>query len=269
MKRINGIPLLGFGTFPLQGEEAYRAVRMAIEAGFRHIDTAQMYGNEAAVGRAVKDSGVPRGDFFVVTKVEPGQMGKEKFLPSVAHSLAALNDEIDLLLVHWPPDAGRLDDVIDSLAETRERGMARAIGVSNFSPGMMRRAHARTGGAIVNNQIEFHPLIDQRALVAEARSLGVVLSAYSPLARGAALKPEAIQNIARRIGRAPSEVVLRWIIQQDVIAIPMTTKRDNARSNFSALGFELAPGDMAEIGAIGTRKGRRIDPPWMAGRWDD
>lgn len=269
MKRIHGIPLLGFGTFPLQGEEAYRAVRMAIEVGMRHIDTAQMYGNEAAVGRAIKDSGVPRGEFFVVTKVDPGNVSKARFLPSVMGSLAALDGEIDLLLIHWPPESSMLDEVIDRLADARASGQAKAIGVSNFSPGMMRRAHERSGRAIINNQVEFHPLIDQRAVAAEAKRLGMALSAFSPLARGAALKPEPIQSIARRIGRAPSEVVLRWITQQDVIAIPMTTKRQNAQSNLSSLDFELTSGDMAEISAIGTRQGRLINPSWMAGRWDE
>ncbi len=269
MIRLHGIPLLGFGTFPLQGEEACRAVRMAIEVGARHIDTAQMYGNEAAVGRALRESDVPRREFFVVTKVDPGNVSKENFLPSIVRSLEVLDGAIDLLLIHWPPAEDMFDEATELLLETKERGMAAAIGVSNYTPKMMRRAYQRTGGAIINNQVEFHPLLDQRALVAEAARLGVVLSAFSPLARGAALKPEAIQAIARRISRSPSEVVLRWIVQQDVVAIPMTTKRQNAQSNMTVLDFKLSPQDMLEISALGTREGRLVNPGRMAAQWDD
>jgi 2,5-diketo-D-gluconate reductase B len=263
------IPLLGLGTYPLRGEEAYQAVRMAIDAGIRHIDTAQMYGNEQDIGRAVRDSGLPRGDLFVVTKVDPGNAPAARFSPSVDRSIDALGGPADLLLIHWPPAAGEFDGALDRLMAARDGGSARQIGVSNFTPAMMRRAQAHTKGAIVNNQVEFHALLDQRALLAEAQALGIALSAYSPIARGAALKPEPVRAIARRIGRTPSEVALRWIVQQGVAAIPMTTKRENALSNLKALEFELAPDDMAAISALGTRGGRTIDPSWMAGRWDE
>ncbi len=269
MKSINGIPIVGFGTFPLQGEEANRAVRMAIDAGYRHIDTAQMYGNEAAVGRALRDCGLPRRELFVVTKVDPGNIGASRFMPSVERSLDDLGGEVDLLLIHWPPAAIELDAAVDRLMDAQSRGMTRRIGVSNFSPNMLRRAHDHSGGLIVCNQVEFHPLLDQRALVAEAARLGVALTAYSPLARGAALKPDAVQSIARRLERPPSEIVLRWIIQQDVVAIPMTTKPENAGSNLRALDFVLTAEDMAAISSLGTKAGRLINPSWMAGRWDE
>jgi 2,5-diketo-D-gluconate reductase B len=269
MERLNGIPILGFGTYPLTGDEAARAVATAIGIGFRHIDTAQMYGNERDVGRALNASGLARQEFFIVTKVDPGNLGKVRFADSVARSIDDLGGPVDLLLIHWPPEERELDAAIDRLMTEEERGMARAIGVSNFSPGMMRRAQARAGGAIVNNQVEFHPLLDQKKLLAVAKELGIVLSAYSPLARGAALKPEAVRRVAHRLGRPPSEVVLRWIVQQGVAAIPMTTKRENAISNLNALSFALTEEDMAAISAIGTRAGRTINPSWMAGRWDD
>lgn len=264
-----GIPLFGFGTYPLTGDEVYRAVRMAIDIGIRHIDTAQMYGNEKDVGRAIRDCGIARAELYVVTKVDPGNTGKDRFAPSTAQSIADLGGPADLLLIHWPPDDSDFDAALDRLMAEKARGSAKAIGVSNFNPAMLRRAHQRTNGDIINNQVEFHPLLDQSKLLAAANELGVTLSAYSPLARGAALKPQAIQDIAARLGRAPSEVVLRWIIQQGVVAIPMTTKRDNALSNLKALDFTLIAEDMNAITAIGTRQGRIINPSWMAGRWGD
>jgi 2,5-diketo-D-gluconate reductase B len=262
------IPLLGLGTYPLAGTEAEDAVRMALDIGIRHIDTAQMYGNEAAVGRAIRQSGLPRGDLFIVTKVDPGNIGKDRFAETVARSIDDLGGPADLLLIHWPPGEEAFDAVLDRLVAEQQRGMARLIGVSNFSPAMMRRAQQRTGGRIVNNQVEFHPLLDQRAVLAAAKDIGIVVSAYSPLSRGAALKPEAVHAVARNLGRPPSEIVLRWIVQQGVAAIPMTTKRDNALSNLKALTFALSEADMAAISAIGTRQGRLVNPGWMAGRWD-
>lgn len=268
MPAANGIPLLGSGTFPLVGEDCYSAVRMVIDLGIRHIDTAQMYGNEREVGRAVADSGLPRDAFYVVTKVDPGNLGAGRFASSVARSLEELGSVPDLLLIHWPPPEPDFLATLDRLMAEHQKGNARAIGVSNFSPDMMRRAQKHCGGAIVNNQVEFHPLLDQKAILATARELGIAVSAYSPLARGAALKPGAVASIAARLGRPPSEVVLRWILQQGVIAIPMTTKRGNALSNVRALDFTLSEEEMAAISAIGTRQGRTISPSWIAGRWE-
>ncbi len=268
MPSANGIPLLGSGTYPLMGDECHRTVLMALELGLRHIDTAQMYGNEKDVGRALRDSGLPRGDLFVVTKVDPGNAGASRFASTVARSAEDLGGAPDLLLIHWPPADAEMDAVLDRLMAEHQKGNTRAIGVSNFSPAMMRHAQKRCGGAIVNNQVEFHPLLDQSAILATARELNIALSAYSPLARGWAMKPAPIAEIAARINRAPSEVVLRWILQQGVAAIPMTTKRENMLSNIAALDFALSAEDMAAISAIGTRQGRTINPSWMAGRWE-
>jgi diketogulonate reductase-like aldo/keto reductase len=228
-----------------------------------------MYGNEAAIGRAIRDSGLPRKEFYVVTKVDPGNTAPERFLRSVGRSLEALDGNIDLLLIHWPPETALFDAAVDCLMEALEREMTKHIGVSNFSPNMMRRAQQRTGGKIIANQVEFHLLIGQQTLLTEASNLGIALLAYSPLARGRALKPEIILTIAKRLDRAPSEIALRWILQQSVIAIPMTTKRENAVSNLSALDFTLCPDDMSEIASLGTREGRLINPACMSGRWDE
>ncbi len=268
MKKLNGIPQLGLGTYPLLGDEVYNAVRMAIDLGYRHIDTAQMYGNEAGVGRAIKDCGVRREELFIVTKVDPGNVSQQKFSKTVAKSLVDLGGPVDLLLIHWPPAEDELDAVLDRLLVELGNGTTKAIGVSNFSSKMLRHAHAYTDGKIICNQVEFHPLIDQSILISAATELGIVLEAYCPIARGAALKPEIIQAIAAKHNRSPSEIVLRWITQQGIVAIPMTTKKANAESNLRALEFDLSADEMKSISAIGTASGRTINPIWMQGRWD-
>jgi 2,5-diketo-D-gluconate reductase B len=269
MKKLNGIPAIGLGTYPLQGDDVYNAVRMAIDLGYRHIDTAQMYGNEAGVGRAIRDCGVARSELFIVTKVNPGNVSAKLFSSSVAKSMDDLGGPADLLLIHWPPASNEMNGAVDRLIAEKQKGMAKNIGVSNFTPSMLRSAHAQTKGAIICNQVEFHPLIDQSEILATALKLGVVLEAYSPIARGAALKPEIIQTIAKRMNRPPSEIVLCWTMQQGVVPIPMTTKKENAASNLRAMEFELSDEDMKAISSIGTRKGRTIDPSWMKGRWEE
>lgn len=269
MKKLNGIPAIGLGTYPLSNADAYDAVRTAIDLGYRHIDTAQMYGNETGVGRAIKDCGVARNELFIVTKVDPGNVSAARFAPSVAKSMDDLGGPADLLLIHWPPAIAEMNGTVDRLIAEKQKNMAKNIGVSNFTPSMLRNAYARSNGEIICNQVEFHPLLDQSEILATAKELGVVLEAYSPIARGAALKSEIIQIIAKHLNRPPSEIVLRWIIQQGVVPIPMTTKKENAASNLRALEFELSAEDMKAISAIGTRKGRTVDPGWMKGRWDE
>ena len=268
MNSVNGIPLIGFGTYPLKGEDAERCVAMALEAGYRHIDTAQMYANEKAVGRAIATSGLPREDIFLVTKVDPSNLGAARFADSVARSVEELGTGPDALLIHWPPADEDLDATVEHLVAEQDKGMARRIGVSNFTPAMLRRAQAVAQGRIICNQVEFQPLLDQSALLATARELGVALTAYRPLLRGKAMEPPVIRRIAERLGRPPSEIVLRWIVQQGVAAIPMTTQRANALSNLNALAFSLPDSDMAAISALGKRDGRAVNPAWMAGRWD-
>ena len=190
MKRVNGIPILGFGTYPLSRDEADRAISTALELGFRHVDTAQMYGNEAEVGRVLERSGIARTDLFIVTKVDPGNVGADRFLASVERSIAHLNGPVDLLLIHWPPSDKHFDKAVDLLIDAKERGFCRAIGVSNFTIAMMQRAQARAANALIANQVEFHPLIDQARVKAEADRLGMALMAYCPLGRGEAMKKQ-------------------------------------------------------------------------------
>lgn len=267
MDRFNGIPAIGFGTYPLGGAEAERCVAAALEVGIRHIDTAQMYGNETQVGRGIAASGVPRGDIFLVTKVDPSNLGAARFAESVRRSVDDLGTVPDLLLIHWPPSDGDIDGPVERLLRAGEQGMARQLGVSNFSPRLMRRAQALAGGRLICNQIEFHPLLDQSAWLATARELGLALTAYSPLARGKCMEETVVQDIAARHQRPASEIVLRWIIQQGVAAIPMTRRRENAASNLRAADFMLSQQEMDAISALGSRNLRLINPSWMRS-WD-
>lgn len=265
---FNGIPALGLGTYPLSGQDCTDAVKMAIGLGYRHIDTAQMYGNEREVGAALKACGVPRNEIFVTTKVDPSNNGRARFSDSVKRSVDDLGGPPDLLLIHWPPPDPEIDATLDLLKAEQEAGRARRIGVSNFTARMLRQAARRLPG-IACNQVEYHPLIDQRQVKQAADELALPLVAYSPVARGKTFQAPVIKAIAEKHKRPPSEVVLRWIIQQGVVAIPMTSKRDHAASNLNIFAFELTAEEMAAIGQIGSPAGRTINPSWMSGRWND
>ena len=268
--KINGIPALGFGTYPLTGEECQTSVAMALELGFRHIDTAQMYGNEGDVGKAIAAAGSPRAEVFVTTKVGSGNLSKIKFLQSIRLSTEALQMPfVDLLLIHWPPTDGTpIEAVMDWLNQAADEGLAREIGVSNFTIAMMQKAAAASPRKLVNNQVEFHPMLDQSRLLASAKSLGIALSAYCPIARGAVLNDPIIMGIAKRLGETPATVTLRWIIQQGVIAVPMTTKRVNAQANLRALELNLTPEDMLAIATLAKANHRIVSPSSMAALWD-
>lgn len=269
MKTAKGIPLLGYGTYPLTGAECRDGVAMALDLGLRHIDTAQLYDNEKDVGQAIAKSGIKRDEIYLVTKIARDNLGRRHFVHSLEDSLEKLGVEhVDLLLIHWPPDEQEFDSAIDSLCVAQGSGLAKAIGVSNFTIPLMRRAVKRASQTLINNQVEFHPLLDQSQVRAEAEKLGLVLSAYSPLGRGAVLKDPTVQEVAKRLGRPPSEVALRWIIQQGVVAVPMTTKRENLKSNMRIFDFELAPADMAKLSEASRQNRRLISPTGWAPKWD-
>ncbi len=266
----DAMPMLGFGTYPLTGQTARDAVAMALDAGYRHIDTAQMYENEAAVGAGLRDSGLSRGEVFIVSKVLPDNFGADRFAESVERSLDDIGiDRLDLLLLHWPPAEPEFDAVLDRLIESCEAGRTRAIGVSNFTIAMMERASARSPAPIVTNQVEFHPLLDQSSLQAAADRLGVTLSAYCALARGEAIRHPTVQEVARSLDRTPAQIVLRWIVQQGVVAVSMTTKPVNAAANLEAMDFELPADAMARLSALRVLNHRLVSPDGLAPAWDD
>jgi diketogulonate reductase-like aldo/keto reductase len=269
MQTANGIPFLGYGTYPLTGAECRDGVAMALDLGIRHIDTAQLYDNEKDVGQAIAKSGLKRDEIYLVTKVARDNLGRRHFMHSVEESLDKLGvEQVDLLLIHWPPSEVDFDQALDSLCAAQASGLTRGIGVSNFTIALMRRAAKRAGQKLINNQVEFHPLLDQSQVRTEAEKLGMVLSAYSPLGRGAVLKDPVVVEVATRLKRPPSEIALRWIIQQGVVAVPMTTKRDNARSNLKVLDFELSPADMARLSEASRQNRRLVSPLGWAPKWD-
>ena len=266
---INDIPAIGFGTYPLTGKQGQAAIEMAIAAGFRHIDTAQLYGNEATVGAAIAASGLRRGEVFVTTKVNGGNIARDRFLPSIRKSLEDLRlSQVDLLLIHWPPASAAIDAAIDELNLAADCGLAARIGISNFPVAYMRRAAAHSRRKLAINQVEFHPLLDQSKLKKAADELGITLSAYCPLARGVALSNPAVQAVASRLGENPASIVLAWILQQGVIALPMTTKPANAKANLRALEINLTLQDMAAISKLTETNRRLVSPGDMAALWD-
>lgn len=260
-----------FGTWPMRGDECREAIGMAIEAGYRSFDTAQLYGNEADVGAALATCGVPREKLLITTKVEPDNYAADRFIPSVEASLAALKiDKVDVLLLHWPPIGGDVVPPLQQLQKARDNGLATDIGVSNFNIAMMRTARATLRGPIATNQVEFHPLLDQSKLLAAASETGIPLASYASLARGEVLNHPEFGEIGAAYGKTASQVVLRWILQKGVSINTKSATRDNIRANFDVMDFTLSSIDMARIDAMTATGFRCVTAdrvPW-APEWD-
>ena len=247
-----------FGTYPLHGDGLADAVRDAAEVGYRAFDTAQMYGNEAELGAALAETGLPRDELCITTKVDHNNYGQGDFLPSVETSLGALKlDVVDVLLLHWPPVGGEIGEPLTLLAEAQRRGLTRHIGVSNFTAAMMRDARRHVGGQLVVNQVEFHPLLDQSVLLAAAVETEISLSSYCSVARGEVFKQPLFGEIGAGLGKSASQVVLRWILQKGVPINTMSTKRANIAANFDVMDFTLSNIDMVRIDAL-TRLNHRV-----------
>jgi 2,5-diketo-D-gluconate reductase A len=243
------IPLLGFGTWQINGADAVRATATALETGYRHLDTATVYGNEREVGRALAESGVRRDDVFVTTKCPPNRAGRE--LDTLRESLELLQtDHVDLWLIHWPGEGSANTDMWHAFVEAREAGLAREIGVSNFDMSLIDDITKATGAAPAVNQIEWSPLLFNVATLAEHRARNIALEGYSAL-RGGTLEHPAILGIAERTGRSPAQVIIRWHLQHDVIVIPKSAKPDRIRSNADVGGFSLTDEDMAALDGLG------------------
>ncbi len=260
-----------FGTYPLTGEVAHNAILAAAEAGYRAFDTAQMYGNEAETGAALKAAGVAREDICITTKVHPDNFGADKFIPSVEQSLKDLQiDYVDVLLLHWPPEGGDVAPSLRLLEQAQNQGLARNVGVSNYTIAMMKTAVATVDVPIVTNQVEFHPLLNQDRLLAGASEVGIPLSSYSSVARGEVFKHPEFADIGKGYGKSAAQVVLRWILQKGVSINTMSTKPENIRANYDLMDFTLSHVDMARIEKL-THTGYRIVTedlvPW-APTWD-
>ena len=245
------IPLLGFGTWQITGDDAVRATTAALEAGYRHLDTATVYGNEAEVGRALAESGVARKDVFVTTKCPPGRAGRE--LETLRESLDLLRtDHVDLWLVHWSGKGSTNVDMWRAFVEARELGLTREIGVSNFDAALIDEVTDATGVRPAIDQIEWSPLLFDAGTLREHRERDVAVEGYSAL-RGGTLDHPAIVAIAERLDRTPAQIIIRWHLQHDVVVIPKSTHAERIRSNADVGGFTLADEDMATLDALGGR----------------
>jgi diketogulonate reductase-like aldo/keto reductase len=245
------IPLLGFGTWQLRGAAAYEAVRDALEAGYRHLDTATMYGNEAEVGRALKDSGVPRDEVFLTTKLPPERVGDER--ATIEASLRALGvDAVDLWLIHWPPASGRSVSAWREFLAAREAGLIRAAGVSNYDAPGIDELVAATGERPAVNQIRFGPALWDPGVVAAHRERGVVLEGYSPF-KTTNLHDPVLTRIAQAHGVDPARVVLRWHVQHEIVVIPKSKTPERIARNADLDGFALTEAEMAAVDALGRR----------------
>lgn len=256
------IPALGFGTFRMPGEDVLRVLPKAIELGFRHIDTAQIYGNEAEVGAAIARSGVSRGEIFLTTKVWVDKFAHDAFLASVDESLKKLKtDYVDLLLLHWPQSDVPLAERMGSLNAVKAAGKVRHIGISNFNIQMMREAAELSEAKIATNQVEYHPYLDQSKLLSAARDLGISLTAYYLMADGKVPNDPVLKEIGAKHGKTAAQVVLRWAVSQEgVIALSKTATESRLKENFDIFDFDLSKEEMQAIHALAKPDGRIVNP---------
>lgn len=264
------VPALGLGTYPLSRSAGQRAIATALEIGYRHIDTAQMYGNEADVGAAVRASGVPREHIFITTKINNANHKAADVRHSTEESLRKLgSDYVDLLLIHWPVSQVPLAETLEAMAKLKAAGKVRLIGVSNFNTQLMAEAVAILGSEVVCNQVEYHVFLAQRAVLAAVRRYDMMLTAYCPVAHGDVARDPTVIAVARHLGRTPTQVALRWLIEQDrVAAIPKASSRAHLEENFAIFDFALSPADRGAIDKIGSAKGRMIEYAGYSPVWD-
>ena len=260
------IPKLGFGTWQLSGDDCVVGVRDAIELGYRHIDTARAYGNEAQVGQGLHDSGRNRDEIFLTTKLWYTELSAVGVHDQIEQSLRDLRTEyIDLLLIHWPNRRVALDETFGAMCEARDGGRVRHLGVSNFPSALLREAleHA----PLICDQVEYHPYLGQPRILDVAREHELMVTAYSPLAQGAVLRDRTIGEIAEAHDRTPAQIALRWLLDQPhVAAVPKASSREHRAANLDVFDVELTDDERARIAGL-ERGHRTIDPPW-APDWD-
>ena len=271
MSNTRNIPAFGLGTFRLQGQVVIDSVKNGLDLGYRAIDTAQIYGNEAEVGQAMAESGVARKDLFITTKIWVENYAQDKLLPSLQASLAKLRTEqVDLTLIHWPSpgNAVPVAEFMAALLDAKRQGLTRQIGVSNFNIALMQQAIAAVGASeIATNQIELHPYLQNRKVAEFVRSQGIAITSYMTLAYGKVLHDPVIQAIAHSHAATPAQVVLAWAMQLGYAVIPSSTKRANLQSNLLAQQLKLSDAEMAQIAALDCGE-RLTSPDGLAPIWD-
>ena len=261
------VPKLGYGTGQVTGRDAEDGVADALALGYRHIDTARMYENEEEVGRGLRAAGVDRGEIFLTTKVWTGDFRHDALIAAAEDSLRRLaTDYVDLLLLHWPNPDVPIGETIGAMAELRDRGLIRHLGVSNFTSALL--AEALEHGPVFANQVEFHPYLGQPQLLAMAREHDLLFEAYSPFAHGHLLDDPVLAEIGEAHGRSAGQVALRWLLDQpQVVALPKASSHERRAENLDVFGFELSDDERGRI--AGLERGRRTaDPPW-APDWDE
>lgn len=261
------IPMIGLGTYDVKGTEAVSLFTSAIEMGYRHVDTAQLYENESEVGTAIQQASVPRADIFLTTKVWPTRLSKDDFLPSVEDSLRKLKtDYVDLLLIHWPNADIPLSETIPELMKAQEQGKARHIGVSNFPIALLAKAIG-LGAPIIGNQVEYHPYIDQSNLKGWMDHNDLLLTAYSPLAQGRIFRDQQLIDFSKEMNKSIAQINLRWLLdQKNVMAVPKSSNAERLQANLEVFDFELPEEVTKAMNAMNEPSQRFVrsgnDPDW-------
>lgn len=264
------IPALGYGTWQLQGKECLAGVEKALEIGYRHIDTAQIYENESEVGAAIQASGVKRSDIFLTTKVWMNALHDGALQKSVDASLKKLKtDHVDLLLIHWPNKDVPFTEQLKALQQVQKENKTTLIGISNFTVAQMKEIVESIGAPVVTNQVEYHPYLSQKPVLDYVRAHGMFLTAYCPLARGRVKDDAVLTRIAKKHGKTAGQVTLRWLLQQEnVAAIPKAASEKHIRENFGIFDFTLDAGEMKEISGLARPDGRIVNPE-ISPEWDE
>jgi 2,5-diketo-D-gluconate reductase B len=261
LKTGDEIPVIGFGTYTLQGSEGIKAIETAIELGYRHIDTAENYNNQREVARAISNSNIDREELFITSKVSYEHLKYDDLKRACDQTLQELKVEfLDLYLIHWPNRSIPLQESLEAMLELKAEGKIRNLGVSNFTIGHLEEVRDITDQVTIN-QVEFHPYLNQRELLQYCQDHQINLTAYSPIARGKILGDPVIKEIAREMGKNEAQVTLRWMIQKGIIVIPRSRKEEHIRSNFELFDWQLSTEQMEKIEEI-NRDERLIDPSW-------
>jgi diketogulonate reductase-like aldo/keto reductase len=264
------IPFVGLGTWDLRGRTCARIVEQALRLGYRHIDTAEMYGNEHEVGEGLRASGVKRDEAFIATKIWPSHFAPRELERAAKDSLVNLRlSEVDLLLLHWPNPNIPLSETLGALCKVKQAGLARHIGISNFTVAMIADAVRLSSEPLVCNQIEVHPFLDQSKVIAACRAHGMAVVAYSPIARGEAKNDKVLTRIGRAHDRTAAQVCLRFLVQQRIVVIPRTSKIERLSENLAIFDFELSEQEMTDIAALAHRDGRVVNYSFSGSpEWD-
>ncbi len=264
------LPNIGMGTFRLKGNDAREAVKSALSLGYRHIDTAQMYDNEAEVGDGITSSGIPRREIFLTTKVWHDQLHADDLIHSLHDSLARLKtDHVDLALIHWPSpdDEVPMAEYLGALRDAQREGLAKHIGISNFTCAQMDQAVKILGqDAILTNQVEVHPFLANRKVVEHAQKLGITVTGYMPLAVGKVMEDDTLQQIGQAHNATPAQIAIAWVAARGVVPIPSSTRPTHQKANLDALGIRLSDEEIRAIDQLD--RGERIADPDFAPAWD-